>query len=382
MNLPLVGLVMLLASREIRRAPVRFGLLAGAVGLLIFLVFFQQALLSSLLNSFTGALQNQSGTVLVYSSEARNNLEASVVSPEVAAAVSAVPGVGQVGPLGEATMTLLARGRQIDVAVIGAEAGEPGQPTKLTRGRPATAPGEGVASSEIKTLAIGDAVTTVAGQSPVTIVGLTSHSQFNVQPTLFVTFDTFATLRKAVNRDATTVLPSALAVIPSSGVSPKALADSINAAVPQVTALTRSDAVAMAPGVSATQGSFAILLALAVVVVAVVTGFFFLILTVQKTAALTLLRAVGAPTSYLIRGLLQQVVAVLCVALLVASGLLMSAIATADTGLPLAIDPGALAISTIVVVALSLLGVAFSTWRMLRIDPFHAVGRPGIGGNG
>jgi putative ABC transport system permease protein len=89
----------LLASREIRRAPVRFGLLAGAVGLLIFLVFFQQTLLSSLLISFTGALQNQSGTVLVYSSEARNNLEASVLSPEIAAKVAGVPGVGQVGLL-------------------------------------------------------------------------------------------------------------------------------------------------------------------------------------------------------------------------------------------------------------------------------------------
>ncbi len=74
---------MLLASGEIRRAPVRFGLLAGAIGLLVFLVFFQQTLLSSLLISFTGALQNQSGAVLVYSSEARNNLEASVLSPDI-----------------------------------------------------------------------------------------------------------------------------------------------------------------------------------------------------------------------------------------------------------------------------------------------------------
>ncbi len=52
---------MLLASREIRRAPVRFGLLSAAVGLLDILVFFQQTLMSSLLTSFTGALQNQSG---------------------------------------------------------------------------------------------------------------------------------------------------------------------------------------------------------------------------------------------------------------------------------------------------------------------------------
>lgn len=358
----------------------RFGLLAGATGLLIFLVFFQQTLMSSLLDSFTGALQNQSGTVLVYSSEARQNLEASFLSPDAVGRVAAVPGVANAGPLGEATMTLLARGKQIDVAVIGAEPGKPGQPTKLISGRPAVAPGEGVASSESNSFAIGDTVSTAVGEAPVIIVGLTGQSQFNVQPTLFVTFDTFTSLRKAANPDAAMVLPSAVAVIPAPDVHPEALAAAINDSVPQVIALTRSEAVAGAPGVSSTRGSFAILLGLAVVVVALVTGFFFLILTVQKTAALTLLRAVGAPASYLVRSLIQQVVLVLGVALLIAVGALETAIATVNTGLPLGIDWRAIVVSAAVVATLSLAGVAFSVWRVLRIDPFQAVGRPGIGG--
>jgi len=372
--------VVLLASREIRRAPARFGLLAGAVGLLMFLVFFQQTLLSSLLNSFTGALQNQSGTVLVYSFEARKSLEASVLSPDIVAKVAAAPGVDQAGPLGVATLTFLVNGQQLDVAVIGAEPGKPGQPTKLISGRSASAPGEGVASSEAGAIALGDTVTTAAGGSPITIVGLTQQSQFSVQPTLFVTFSTYTTLRKAANPDATEVPASAVAVIPSSGVSPKAVAAAINATVPAVTALTRSDAVANAPGVSSTQGSFALVLALAVVVVALVTGFFFLILTVQKTRSLTLLRAVGAPASYLVRGLIQQVILVLGVALLVAVGLLVAATAAVNAGLPLTLEPRALLTSTIVIVGLSLLGVAFSVWRVLRIEPFQAVSRPGLGG--
>jgi putative ABC transport system permease protein len=370
----------LLASREIRRAPVRFSLLAGAIGLLVFLVFFQQTLLSSLLTSFTGALQNQSGTVLVYSSEARENVEASVLSPDIVAKVAAAPGVDQAGPLGVATMTFLVDGEQLDVTVIGAEPGQPGQPTKLISGRPASAPGEGVASSESRGFAVGDTVTTAAGGSPITIVGLTEQSQLNVLPTLFVAYDTYTTVRKAANPDATAVLPSAVAVIPSAGMSPQAVVTSINAALPGVRALTRSDAVANAPGVSSTQGSFAIVLALAVVVVALVTGFFFLILTVQKTPSLTLLRAVGAPASYLVRGLIQQVALMLGVALLVAVGLLVAAMTAANTGLTLTLQPRALVISTIAIVGLSLLGVAFSVWRVLRIDPFQAVSRPGIGG--
>jgi len=372
----------LLATREISRSRLRFGLLAGAIGLLIFLVFFQQTLLGSLLNSFTGALENQSGSVLVYSAEARSSLEASRVSPDLVAQVAKVDGVGQAGPLGQATLTFVADGEQVDVAVFGSEPGQPGQPTKLVDGRLPTAPGEGVASTEDKAkgFAIGDTVTTAAGNSPVTVVGLTEQSQFSVQPTLFVTFDTYTTLRRAANPDATSIPPSAVVVVPADGVTPSAVAASINAAIPGVEALTRSEAVARAPGVSSVQSSFAIVLALAIAVVALVTGFFFLILTVQKSAALTMLHAVGAPASYLIKGLLQQVALVLTVALVVAVALLLAATAGSGSGLALTIVPLDLVESALVITVLSLAGVGFSIWRVLRIDPVEAVSHQGLGG--
>ncbi len=303
-----------------------------------------------------------------------------MLSPDTVARVGAVPGVDQAGPLGVSTLTFLVNGRQLDVAVFGTEPGKPGQPTRLIGGRYPGAPGEGVASSELSGIALGETVTTAAGGVPITVVGLTEQSQFSVQPTLFVTFGTYTALRTTANPDATGVPPSAVAVTPSPGVSPRALAAAITASVPAVTALTRDDAMANVPGVSSTQGSFAIVLTLAVVVAALVTGFFFLILTVQKTSTLTLLRAVGAPTGYLVRGLLGQVVLVLGVALLVAVGLLVVAAAVADTGLPLIVEPRALVISTLVIVCFSLLGAAFSAWRVLRIEPFGAVSRPGLGG--
>ena len=51
---------MFLALHEIRRGLVRFGLLAMAISLSLFLVLFQQALQDGLLTSFVGALRNQS----------------------------------------------------------------------------------------------------------------------------------------------------------------------------------------------------------------------------------------------------------------------------------------------------------------------------------
>jgi hypothetical protein len=88
---------MFLALREMRRAPWRFALLTGAVGLLVFLVLFVQALTGALIGQFTGALEHQSADVLVYSAQARKNLEGSLVATSTVDAVAAVSGVAASG---------------------------------------------------------------------------------------------------------------------------------------------------------------------------------------------------------------------------------------------------------------------------------------------
>src|SRR5690606_9519430 len=57
---------MFLALKEMARAKVRFALLIAAIGLLVFLILFQQSLQNGLLTSFVGAIRNQSAPVLVY----------------------------------------------------------------------------------------------------------------------------------------------------------------------------------------------------------------------------------------------------------------------------------------------------------------------------
>ena len=85
-------------------------MLASAVGVLVFLIVFQQALLSGLVTEFVGAIRNQSADVLVYGDEARLNLQGSVVGPAVAEQVATVDGVEAAEPLGVATVTVRAGG--------------------------------------------------------------------------------------------------------------------------------------------------------------------------------------------------------------------------------------------------------------------------------
>jgi putative ABC transport system permease protein len=371
-----------LAGREIRRAKLRFGLLAGAVGLLVFLILFQQALLGSLLTSFTGALENQSATVLVYNAEARKNVAGSVIPPPQQAAVEAVDGVGAAAPLGESTLTVEAGGELTDASVFGYTPGGPGEPTKLVEGRLPQAPDEAVASKEDVDLgfAIGDTVTSVNGDVPLTVVGLTELSRFSVAPTLWVTFDGFTALRKAANPDALGVLPSLMALTPAPGVTPAELAQRVNDQVDGVEALTRTQAVNEAPGVASVNQSFQLILGLAFLVVAVVIGFFFQILTVQKLPSLTLLRAVGAPVGYLIRSLLVQIAFVVVGGLIVGIALTLLAIRGASAGLPIALSPSAAAVSAVGVMVLAFLGSTVSLLRVRRIDPASVVSRPSLGG--
>jgi len=372
----------MLAFTEIRRAKLRFALLGGAVGLLVFLIMFQQALLGSLVKSFTGALENQSATVLVYSEEARKNISGSVILPPQQEAVAAVDGVGASAPLAQGTFTIEAAGDDVDASVFGVTPGGPGEPTRLVAGRLPAAPNEAVASKEDESdgFGLGQTVTSVDGGVALTVVGLTEQSRFSVAPTLWVTYETYEALRRAANPDAIAVLPSALAVVPAEGVTAADLAEAIDEQVEGVEALTRSQAVNEAPGVASVNQSFQLILALAFVVVAVVIGFFFLILTVQKLPSLALLRAVGAPTGYLVRALLIQVAVVVAIGLVLGGLLTVGAVKGASSGLPVAIDPKALALSAIGVVVLSLVGSAFTLLRVARIDPSTVTNRQTTGG--
>jgi putative ABC transport system permease protein len=372
------------ALGEIRRAKLRFALLIGAVALLIFLILFQQTLSGSLLGQFTGGLQHQSATVLVYNADARRSVDASRVLPQQVEGVAEVDGVGASGPIGEGSFTAkLATGEQRDTTVFGYPLDGPGSPTTLTDGRLPRVEGEAIASAQDATggYGLGERVTIVPGDTPLTIVGLADDVQFNVQPTLFVSYPTYEGLVRSTNPDARGVLPNLVGVEPAAGVDPATLASDITAQVAGVEALDRDTAVASLPGVSAIQQSFAIILGLAFVVVVLLTGFFFLIITVQKTASLTLLRAVGASGGFLLRNLLAQVLIVIGLALVVAIPLTVAAIRGASSAeFTATVEPRIIVTTSIVLIVLGVLASIGAMRRVAKVDPAAATARIAGGG--
>lgn len=373
---------MFLALREMRRARARFGLLVAAIGLLVFLILAQQAIQNGLITSFVGAIERQSAPVLVFSVDSQRTLQGSVVAPPLERRIRAVPGIAAAGRIGQATFTVRtgASSEDDDAAVIGYDRADLGAPDALSAGRLPRAPGEAVGSDP--DFAIGDRVRAIGARGlrgpELTVVGLARDAQLQVTPTLFVRWADYARTVRATNPDAGTVLPSALGLRPVRGLSAGALATRVNDASGDADALTRKRAAQKSPGVSQVRRSFQVIFLLYGLVVPLVTGLFFLIITFQKSAALTLLRAIGAHSGLLVRSLMVQVLLVVSGGLAVGVALFapLSQIRLGD--IALRFDVSAVLFWAVLLVALGALSAIVAARRVLAIDPIEAT----VGGGG
>lgn len=370
---------MFLALRELRRAKTRFGLLIGAVGLLVFLILTQQALQDGLVTSFVGAIRKQSAPVLVYSVDGQRTLQGSVVTPDLQATIEAVDGVGEAGRLAQGTFTVSVDGDDAsDAAYLGYDRYDLGGPSSLSDGRAPDGPGEAVGSAA--DFSLGDSVrvtpgggAAAAGDGPaVTVVGLVEDAQIQVTPTLFVPWADYEAAVRATNPDATEVLPSVIALAPVDGVTDAELVRRVNRASDEADALTRGDAADEAPGVAQVRQSFQVIFLLYGLVVPLVTGLFFLIVTFQKAAALTLLRAIGARSGVLVRSLLVQVVIVIGGGLAIGTALYAPLTQVGLGSLTLRFDPGAVLFWSALLLVLGLASALVAARRVLAIDPLEA----------
>lgn len=372
---------MAFALREIRRAKVRFALLVASIALLVFLILFQQALQDGLITSFIGAIRNQSAPVLVYSVDGRRNLQGSVITPAMDEAVRSVDGVDRVGRLGQGTFSVKMDDRTETVAVVGYEAEDLGAPTTLVEGRLPEGPGEVVAlaSAAENGFTLGSTMVVPPGGYELTVVGLAEQIGLQASITVFAGYETYEQSVLAANPDASEVPASGLALTAEQGVGPEQLADRINDAVPEVEALTREDAAGKSPGVAQVRTSFRLIFVLFALVVPLVTGLFFLILTLQKAGSLTLLRAVGVPAAALVRSLLFQASLVLLAGIGLAV-LLYWPLASRTIGdIPLTFSPAVVVAWAALLVLLGLGSTLFAARRVLGIDPIEATTGAGVG---
>lgn len=365
--------LMFLALTEMKRAKTRFGLLIAAIGMLVFLILFQQSLQNGLITSFVGAIRHQNAPVLVYTVDGQRSLQNSVIPNDLETLVHTTPSAAASGRIG-LTMSSAANnhGDLVDTVVVGFES--VGMPTRVAAGRVPVAPNEAIANSNDadRGYALGDTLTLKPGNLDITIVGHVDDIQFMASPTIFVSYNTYLDAIVATNPSANTPLPNAIAVQPRADTTPTALAAEINAASDDLDALTRTEAATLAPGVAQVRQSFTIIFALYGLVIPCVTGLFFLIITFQKADSLTLLRAFGAPASQLVSPLLIQATLIVGAGYALGLACYTPLAGRRLGGISLSFETRAVVAWAVFLLALGVTSSLVAVRRVLAIDPIEA----------
>lgn len=374
---------MFVAFKEIRRSFGRFSLLTMAVALLVLLLLFFQAVAGTLTSGLTGGLESSSADVLVYDQQARRNPATSILSPEVEAEVAAALDVVATSPIGLSVFTGTVDGSssadaEVDVQLVGGDPSGPSVPADIASGRLPSAQGEALfsGSSFDSPIEIGQQVK-VEGVS-FKVVGTADDAAFNVLPTLYVPYEDYVLASQARAGKSIDVAPSLIGVSVAKGADPAEVARSLTKSIDGVEALDRSEAVAALPGVGQITQSFSILYLLLYIVVALVTGVFFLILTVQKEDALVLLRAVGASSRDVIASVLIQVLVVVGLGALIGSAVTAGLLALTRDVFGAGLSPSTAATTFALIVAIGLIASVGAVRRVLAIDPINATTHRGI----
>lgn len=361
---------MSLPLKELRRRPSRFVVATVVLSFLATLLLFLGGLLDGLYLGSTGAIRAQQADAIVFSESARDSFLRSRITAEQRATVEAAEGVEEVGGLGFVLLGAEVPGESepADVAIAGYELAPKGVPEQPP------ASGEGIADDRLRDqgVSVGDTILVGPAKSPVTIVGFVNDTSYLQQGTVWVDLPTWRAVQNA-NRPDAAVADDVVQVLVVRGSGD--LATSIDTATAGATStLTVDETVLALPGVEQQQATFNQIIYSTLVVVLAVVGLFFSLLTLERLGLYGVLKAIGASSGRLFRGVVLQAVIVAIVSFAIGSLLALAASAALPAGVPLQLTPARFLSTFIGLVVAAVLGSAVSLRKVLKVDPASAIG--------
>ncbi len=362
---------MMLALAEIRRSSGRFLSIIGALSLITFLVLTLSALSDGLFFGSTGSVRASSAQAYAFSADAEGSFVRSRLPVGDVAKYRDVDGVTSSAPVGVLLTSATANGEETDLAVFGIEPGSISAPTTIVNGRLPNAGENNVAAIDNRATGVGIGSTVTIGKQSVEIVGITSESSYQLQPTLWTTVPTWAAMQADVRPETRGLPPgvSAVALELASG----STADSITA-LPGTSVLTAEEAALAIPGVEQQRSTLNSIIYTTLLVAALVVALFFALIVLEKRDLFAALKALGTSTGKLGVSVIVQAVIASVV------GVIIGAIASRLLGLVVPADvPTLFLTSTLIQISIftviaSVLGAVFSLRRIAKIDPATALG--------
>ncbi|OKI01149.1 ABC transporter substrate-binding protein [Streptomyces sp. CB02923] len=380
---------MFVAWRDLRFAKGRFALMGTVIVLITVLVGLLSGLTAGLGRENTSAITSLPADRLAFTAPADGGAGVSFTDSRVGQRTweswARVPGVESAEPLGIGTARASAGGGAEErTAALSAFGVRPGSHLAPAAGR--IADGSAVlsakAADELGVRAGGRF--TLNGRT-LTAAGVAGEAMYSHTPVVWTSLDDWA----AVSGGTASGAADSGNAGPRSGGS-----GASRARTATVVALTTSSDAGLAAAdrqlgtrtvttgealnaigsYTAENGSLQLMRGFLFAISALVIGAFFTVWTIQRSGDVAVLKALGAPTGYLLRDALGQAVVLLVIGTGVGTALAASVGAAVGGTVPFVLDPATVLVPALVMIALGAVGAALSIRRITAVDPLTALG--------
>lgn len=369
-----------LALREVAFARGRFAIMGSVVALIAILMVLLSGLSVGLVNDGVSGLQRMKATSFAFQEDVGKDaaFSRSVFDREAVGVWAEQDGVEQAAPFGNALVNgKTDRDVDIDLALFGIEpesflAPEVAQGTALS-GAPdevvisATAAEEGVD--------VGDVITVEQTGAELRVVGVMGEQHtFGHVDVGYLPLRTWQEIRAGV-REGDQVPDRVYEEITAVAVLGADVDLPAGDRAAGTKSLTTEESFGASPGYTAETSTLKLIQGFLYAISALVVGAFFTVLTIQRKQEISVMRALGASTAYLLRDSLIQslILLVASAAVGVGAGLALGA-AVSTTAMPFALEAGPIAVATVSLPVLGMVGAAVAVVRIVRVDPLTALG--------
>ncbi|MET8471504.1 ABC transporter permease [Streptomyces sp. NPDC006422] len=354
---------MFVAWRDLRFARGRFALMGTVIVLITLLVGLLSGLTAGLARDNTSALTGLPADHLAFARPADSqsvSFTASTVRPAQWRGLADEEGVESAEPLGIGTVNAKSGRHTAAVSAFGVRPDSGLAPDT-------TAPGTAVLSTKAaKELGVSTGDRVGLGGARLTVAAVSGDASYSHTPVVWTDLSDWQHVTPTGGAGArATVI--ALRTAPDADL--KAADEAAG-----TESRTIDDALTAIGSYQAENGSLQLMRGFLFVISALVVGAFFTVWTIQRSADIAVLKALGSSTRYLLRDALGQAVLMLVAGTAIGTGLAtLIGVFVPDT-VPFVLDPLTALGPAAVMTVLGLAGAALSVRRITSVDPLTALG--------
>lgn len=377
-----------LSLKEVWRNKGRFLLFSLVIALITTLVLFIAALSEGLAAANKQYLEKINAQLLVFQKDVDLSVNTSRIGLSKLNDIERVEGVQAAGPIGLSNGTVVFNdGREdIDVSLIGIEAGKPGVPevfegqTLVINRGSETIIDKNIA--EQRGVKVGDNITikTIQGTREefytLRVIGITDEQQYLFQPSVFLPYRTWDQVRPQGAPSSMLVETNSnmVAVQIAPGFTVEQVANNIRAGVANVDVADIKTAYESLPGYQAQQSTLNTQRGFTLLIGILVIGGFFQIQMLQKVPQIGVLKAIGTSNFVVAAAVVSQIILVTTFGVLLGTLVTLGLGAGIGGAVPVIFNGTSVAIAIITLLMIGPIGGLVSVRLAVRVEPLIALG--------